>query len=337
MFVSDNFKKDTRLDTPTCGPERGKSNNLFDSDSEDNIQETYRVKQPCPEEVLRVVALLEDLPSDLSDDFLHSCIIDLQLHSDENSEPEQASDSEWEDEVETLCEPAVSQPAVPTNTNKPLQASFIPHILQGKPLAASFIHKLAARRIFKPGNGSPPEKTLRIPISVWIFGVRLHGILDTGSERSYINEKVYEDIKHLAVGELQDDQTKKGVLLANHSTCKSRGGAPFIIQIGSVAGEQYLSVLPDLAHGADDQKCPNCSNEAGSKTSFKSVEASTNAVSSIEPISEPKPSPTSTRSAPVSPRSLKFFSFESTESTGGPKRYTRTCTEVSQGAIPSQV
>ncbi|KAH0562382.1 hypothetical protein KQX54_000120, partial [Cotesia glomerata] len=120
--------------------------------------------------------------------------------------------------------------------------------LQDNPLNASFIRKLASRRIFKPGNGSPPEKTSRIPISVWIFGVRLNGILDTGSERSYINEKVYEDIKHLAAGELQDDQTKKGVLLANHSTCKSRGGAPFIIQIGSVAGEQYLSVLPDLGY-----------------------------------------------------------------------------------------
>ncbi|KAH0556463.1 hypothetical protein KQX54_000713 [Cotesia glomerata] len=95
-------------------------------------------------------------------------------------------------------------------------------------LNASFITgKLASRRIFrKPGNGSPPEKRQRIPISVWIFGVRLNGILDTGSERSYINEKVYEDIKHLAAVEV-------GALFHNSNR-------------GSVAGEQYLSVLPDL-------------------------------------------------------------------------------------------
>ncbi|KAH0540293.1 hypothetical protein KQX54_015678 [Cotesia glomerata] len=193
---------------------------MFDSDSVVNIQETQRVKPLCSEEVLRIITLLEDPPSDLSEDLLHPCIFAVQQHSDDNSEPEQASDSEWEVEVETLCEPAVSQPAVPTDTIKPAQASFLPHILQGKPLTASFVHKLATRRIFKPGNGSPPEKTSRIPISVWIFGVKLNGILDTGSERSYMNGKVYEDVKHLAAGELQDDQTKKGVLLANHSTCK---------------------------------------------------------------------------------------------------------------------
>ncbi|KAH0546627.1 hypothetical protein KQX54_012432, partial [Cotesia glomerata] len=232
----------------SCGPERDKINNTFVSGSEVSVQDTKTVKPLCSEEVLRVIALLEDPVSDLSDDLLDPCIFALEQNSDDNSEPEQASDSEWEDEVETLCEPAVSQPAVPTDTNKPSQASFLPHILQEKPLTASFIHTLASRRIFKPGNGSPPEKTSRIPISVWIFGVKLQGILDTGSERSYINEKVYKDIKHLAAGELQDDQTKKGVLLANHSTCKCRGGAPFIIQVGSVAGEQYLSVLPDLGY-----------------------------------------------------------------------------------------
>ncbi|KAH0561066.1 hypothetical protein KQX54_012101 [Cotesia glomerata] len=239
---------DTRLDTSTCEPESGKTNNMFDSDSVVNIQETQRVKPLCLEEVLRIITRLEDPPSDLSKDLLHPCIFAVQQHSDDNSEPEQASDSESEVEVETLCEPAVSQPAVPTDTIKPSQTSFLPHILQGKPLTASFVYKLATRRIFKPGNGSLPEKTSRIPISVWIFGVKLNGILDTGSERSYMNGKVYEDVKHLAAGELQEDQTKKGVLLANHSTCKSKGGAPFIIQIGSVAGEQYLSVLPDLGY-----------------------------------------------------------------------------------------
>ncbi|CAG5102971.1 Protein of unknown function [Cotesia congregata] len=179
------------------------------------LEEMRAVKPLCSEEVLRVIALLEDPASDPSDDLLDPCIFALEQHSDDNSEPEQASDSEWEDEVETLCEPT----------------------------ELCFYHIY-----YKPGNGSPPEKTSRIPISVWIFGVKLQGILDAGSERSYINEKVYEDIKHLAAGELQDDQTKEGVLLAYHSTCKSRGGAPFIIQVGSVAGEQYLSVLPDLGY-----------------------------------------------------------------------------------------
>ncbi|CAG5073405.1 Protein of unknown function, partial [Cotesia congregata] len=126
MFVSHDVDKDTRLDTPTCGPGRRKSNNLFDSDSENNIQGTQRGKPPCPKEVLRVIALLEDPPSDLSDDVLHPCIFDLQQQTDDNSEPEQASDSEWEDEVETLCEPAVSQPAVPTKAYKTSQASKHP-------------------------------------------------------------------------------------------------------------------------------------------------------------------------------------------------------------------
>ncbi|CAG5109343.1 Protein of unknown function [Cotesia congregata] len=99
---------------------------MFDSDSVVNIQETKRVKPLCSEEVLRVIALLEDPPSDLSDDLLHPRIFALEQHSDDNSEPEQASDSEWEDEIETLCEPAVPQPAVPTDTNKPSQASKHP-------------------------------------------------------------------------------------------------------------------------------------------------------------------------------------------------------------------
>ncbi|CAG5079603.1 Protein of unknown function [Cotesia congregata] len=60
---------------------------------------------------------------------------------------------------------------------------------------------------------------------------------------------MYEDIQELASGKLRADETlKRGILLANHTECKSQGGAPFIIQIASVAGEQYLSVLNDLSH-----------------------------------------------------------------------------------------
>ncbi|CAG5093215.1 Protein of unknown function [Cotesia congregata] len=126
VLVSDNIEIDTRLDPPTCGPGRGKATNLFDSDSEDNIQEKLRVTPPCSEEVLRLIALLENPPSDLSHDFLDPRIFALEQHPDDNSEPEQASDSEWEDEVETLCEPAVPEPAVTTNINKPSQASKHP-------------------------------------------------------------------------------------------------------------------------------------------------------------------------------------------------------------------
>ncbi|XP_074097636.1 uncharacterized protein LOC141526500 [Cotesia typhae] len=224
------------------GPDEVNSDHVIDSVAEFDIQEKSIAKPLYLEEVIRAITLLEDPLSVPPDEVIEPSISLVEQNSEENSAAEEISDSEWEDEVETLCEPATPAALVPS------QASFIPRVLQGKPLSASFIHRLASRRIFKPGNGSPPEKTSRIPTSVWIFGVKLQGILDTGSERSYINEKVYQDIKHLAAGELQDDQTKKGVLLANHSTCKSKGGAPFIIQIGSVAGEQYLSVLPDLGY-----------------------------------------------------------------------------------------
>ncbi|KAH0558847.1 hypothetical protein KQX54_000578 [Cotesia glomerata] len=95
----------------------------------------------------------------------------------------------------------------------------------------------------------PPLVTARIPVSIWVFGIQLNEILDTGSERSYINSQVYEKVQDLSSGNLRSDDTeRRGVLLANGELCKSKGGAPFIIQVGSIAGEQYLSVLEGLSH-----------------------------------------------------------------------------------------
>ncbi|XP_053598028.1 retrovirus-related Pol polyprotein from transposon 297 [Microplitis demolitor] len=137
-----------------------------------------------------------------------------------------------------------------TSTTPSSREAFIPRILQNQPLSAAIKYRLAERKVFVHGSGPrPPEFTARIPVSLWIFGIKLNGILDTGSERSYINAKVYEDIREYASGELRPDETqKRGVLLANHTLCKSLGGAPFIIQIDSVAGEQYLSVIEDLGY-----------------------------------------------------------------------------------------
>ncbi|KAH0540093.1 hypothetical protein KQX54_012538 [Cotesia glomerata] len=46
-----------------------------------------------------------------------------------------------------------------------------------------------------------------------------------------LNGREYEDIKHLAVGDLRENLTKKEALRANYSSGKSKSGAPFIIQV----------------------------------------------------------------------------------------------------------
>ncbi|KAH0534986.1 hypothetical protein KQX54_011336 [Cotesia glomerata] len=182
-----------------------------------------------------------------------------------NTDDDQDDEDEWEEEVDPGFEPTESVPVPPERVLDPVPDSpeqadrptptavarqaFIPRIFQGCPLPTAIQRRLASRRKFISGTGpQAPTVTARIPVSIWIFGVKLNGILDTGSERSYINAKVYEDIKEYASGELRSDQTKRGILLANHTLCQSAGGAPFIIQNGSVAGEQYFSVLPNLGH-----------------------------------------------------------------------------------------
>ncbi|KAH0549714.1 hypothetical protein KQX54_012932 [Cotesia glomerata] len=145
----------------------------------------------------------------------------------------------------------ISDQHAPNNTlETSSRAAFIPRIPQSDSLSMKVNSKLAERKVFISGPGPrPPIVTAKIPMSLWIFGVTLNGILDTGSERSYINSKIHDDLKELASGELRTDETQeRGVVLANHTECKSRGGAPFIIQIGSVAGKQYLSVLENLSH-----------------------------------------------------------------------------------------
>lgn len=77
----------------------------------------------------------------------------------------------------------------------------------------------------------------------------MNGIIDTGSERSYLNTETFEQIQEYGTSDLhQDDTAKRGVLLANNTACKTLGGADFILQIGSVAGQQYLSVMEGLSH-----------------------------------------------------------------------------------------
>lgn len=81
------------------------------------------------------------------------------------------------------------------------RASNIPNILSKKHLPASFIHRIASRTAFIPGTGPhAPVITARIPVSLWVFGVQVEGIIDTGSERSYINSRIYEKVYELSSG-----------------------------------------------------------------------------------------------------------------------------------------
>ncbi|KAH0535127.1 hypothetical protein KQX54_013876 [Cotesia glomerata] len=84
--------------------------------------------------------------------------------------------------------------------------------------------------VFDPGNREPV-------------------LIDEIIEEEDGNLTVYEKVQDLSSGNLRlDDTERRGVLLANGELCKSKGGAPFIIQVGSIAGEQYLSVLEGLSN-----------------------------------------------------------------------------------------
>lgn len=164
----------------------------------------------------------------------------------------------WEDELDPGFEPKDSEPPGSSPaSSQDVQVvpcvSFLPGILRQQLLPASVRYRLAERNIFIPGIGPKPTVvTARIPISLWIFGVKVNRIIDTGSERSYMNFKVHQDTRQYASSELRsDDTTKRGVLLANYTKytlCKTQGGASFIVQVGSTAGEQYFSMMNDLSH-----------------------------------------------------------------------------------------
>ncbi|KAH0557545.1 hypothetical protein KQX54_007901 [Cotesia glomerata] len=180
-------------------------------------------------DITHLVRILEEplsLSSEWEPDLDDVCHFNLlAINEDTISEAEKCSDSELEEEFAPLLEPVVEKTKIVSSAKILHQAAFLPPILQG----------------------SPPTETSRIPVSVWVFGVKLQAILDTGSELLYINAKIYEDIRNLASGNLQDDQTKKGVFLANHSTCKmSNIGATGIVEHEIVVkpGAQPVRVKP---------------------------------------------------------------------------------------------
>ncbi|KAK2577561.1 hypothetical protein KPH14_012908, partial [Odynerus spinipes] len=118
-----------------------------------------------------------------------------------------------------------------------------------KLLPSHLVNKLTQRRIYRGDDGmSEPSKVLRIPVEITIFGEKIKGIVDSGSERSYLSIEAYERVKQYQVHELKPDSTSTaGVRIGDGSVIKSIGGTCFIIDIGDVYGPQWFSVLPELS------------------------------------------------------------------------------------------
>ncbi|CAG5079546.1 Protein of unknown function [Cotesia congregata] len=165
---------------------------------------------------------------------------------------DELQEEEWEPEVDSGIETDFDEPDFriipPLSRCSALSKTFhASGMLRGKGLPAHFINRLTPCPPYIPKTES--KLTARIPVSLWVFGVQVNGIIDTGSERSYLNTETFEQIQEYGTSDLhQDDTAKRGVLLANNTSCKTLGGADFILQIGSVTGQQYLSVMEDLSH-----------------------------------------------------------------------------------------
>ena len=110
------------------------------------------------------------------------------------------------------------------------------------------INKLAQRRIYRENKAEEPTRAIRIPVEVSVFGKKIRGIIDSGSERSFLSETAYDRVKDYQTGELVPDSTSRvGVRLGDQSVVKTLGGAGFIIDIGDVYGPQWFSILPGLS------------------------------------------------------------------------------------------
>lgn len=129
-------------------------------------------------------------------------------------------------------------------------------IWKPKGLSSHLVHRLTQRRIFCGGNGTKePVEAVKIPVEISIFGETIKGIIDSGSERSYLSKNTYERAKFLQVNEVRPDSTSTvGVCLGDNSLVKTEGGACFVIDIGDVYGPQWFSIQGlsgDLILGMD--------------------------------------------------------------------------------------
>lgn len=110
--------------------------------------------------------------------------------------------------------------------------------------------QLTQRRIFREDNGTKePEEVAKIPIEVSILGETLRGIIDSGSERSYLSKNAYERVKSFQLKNVTPDSISiVGVCLGDNSLVKTEGGTCFMIEIGDVYGPQWFSILAGLSN-----------------------------------------------------------------------------------------
>lgn len=107
--------------------------------------------------------------------------------------------------------------------------------------------RLIQRRIYCGGRIEPRE-VLRMPVEISITEEKIRGIIDSGSERSYLSESAYRRVKKYQIRELAPDASSTaGVRLGDRSIVKTLGGTGFVIDIGDVYGPQWFSILPGLS------------------------------------------------------------------------------------------
>lgn len=51
------------------------------------------------------------------------------------------------------------------------------------------VHHLTQRRIYRDGKVEEPTKVMRIPVEIFISGEKFRGIIDSGSERSFLSDR----------------------------------------------------------------------------------------------------------------------------------------------------
>lgn len=109
-------------------------------------------------------------------------------------------------------------------------------------------HCSKQRQIYRDAKIMEPIKVSRIPVEISIFGTKFHGIIDSGSERSFLSESAYNCVKEFQIQELTPDTSSRaGVRLGDQSVVKTLGGTSFVIDVGDVYGPQWLSILPGLS------------------------------------------------------------------------------------------
>lgn len=116
-------------------------------------------------------------------------------------------------------------------------------------LPPHMIHRLTQRRIYR-GNHElrEPSKTVRIPVKIAVYGEEITGIIDSGSDRSFLSLSAYQRVKKYQIKELiPDASSKTGVRLGDKSIVRTHGGTSFVIDVGDVYGPQWFSIMPGLS------------------------------------------------------------------------------------------